>query len=207
MNNMIANGVSTCNGGTYDNIEVKGVINIRNGIICDNFLQEGVCDCTGAVTVKNRASIKGTCKVRGSVDIERLHLYGTLNVNGDLSGETLDIDGAMDVSGEVNAEEIRFQMSHGSSAHSVFGHSIEINRGLSSRIVSLLRARKHELVCENMEGDIIKIEYCNIRKLSGVNIEIGPQCIIETLEYSGSYMADKTAVIKNIVKVGEVNEL
>lgn len=206
MNKLIANGVSTCTGGTYEDVEINGVITVNGAIICENMLQEGVCEFAGGITVKQKASIKGTSKVRGSVEAENLNLAGVMNLNGNLTGENLVIDGAMDVSGEINAEEMSFLMSHGSGAKSVFGHSIEIRRGKGSRLISMLRARKHEFTCEHMECDKIKIEYCNIKTVSGEDIEIGPQCRIGTLEYSGSYTADPTAVIDKIVKVGTANE-
>jgi cytoskeletal protein CcmA (bactofilin family) len=201
MTNLDVNGVTTCNGGIYDDVKIKGVIQVDGDITCKKADIEGVYRMQGHLTSSGRLSISGTCHIAGSVKTEDCRVYGVLDLEGDLQSETVTADGMLAVKGTVNADTIALKMARGSGAKEVFGHSLRVtSKGISSVFFGILNAKKHEFTADTIECDDIYLEYSNVGSVSGAKVVLGPKCHVKRLEYSEEYSADKTAVVDEVVK-------
>ncbi len=201
MQNLTAEGVTTCTGGVFDTVDLKGVIKVSRGIVCRKMNVDGVCTISGCVEAGD-VRIAGTCKTTESVKAGNLDIYGVINVAGDVQCERMDIDGALDVGGTLNADVIRLVFAHGSSAKEVCGRALRVTRKSSSVLLHFIRPRKNEFTANSIECDEISLEYSAVGTVSGARVAIGPKCRIGRLEYTESYTAHPTAVIEKIEKRG-----
>ncbi|MDR2736057.1 MAG: hypothetical protein LBB49_00660, partial [Gracilibacteraceae bacterium] len=94
-------------------------------------------------------------------------------------------------------------MSHGSAAREILGQSCSIKKGKGLVWVSILKARKHEFTCQNIECDDIYLENCAVERVSGQHVVIGPKCQIGSLEYVESHSVHESANVETICKRGE----
>ena len=202
MKDLKANGVVTCGGGTYDAVDLQGVINVSDAVVCDTFNLEGVSKIKGDLQART-VKIAGTCKIEGGLKAERIDAYGVLSLTENLAGEEIDIEGALDVAGGINADTFSLLMSHGSGAREVCGQTCKVKKGKGSALLGILRARKHEFVCESIECDDIYLEHCSVESVRGFRVTIGPKCKIGSLDYGETYSAHDTAKIDKISKRGE----
>lgn len=51
------------------------------------------------------------------------------------------------------------------------------------------------LTAELIEGDVIELTHTNAKIVRGNTVKIGPNCQIETVEYSGDYTCDPNASV------------
>lgn len=203
MKDLNADGIITCGGGTYDVVDLDGVVTITDNIICDTFNLDGVGKVKGSVQASS-VKIAGTCKIEGDLKAEKVDLYGVLNLSGSLTGDHVEIDGALEVGEEVCADTFSLRMSHGSTAREICGQSCSIKKsGKGSAILGILRARKHEFVCESIECDDIYLEHCSVQHVNGQRVTIGPKCKIGNLEYVEEYSVHDSAKVEKISKRGD----
>jgi cytoskeletal protein CcmA (bactofilin family) len=202
MKDLNADGIVTCGGGTYDTVDLDGVITITDSVVCDSFELDGVGKIKGDIQAGS-IRIAGTCRVEGGLKAEKIDVHGLLNLTGDLEGDQVEIDGALDVTGEINADTFSLLMSHGSAAREVLGQSCSVKKGKGSVWVSILKARKHEFTCQNIECDDIYLENCTVQRVNGQRVVIGPKCKIASLEYAESHSVHESAIVETISKRGE----
>ncbi|MCL1791152.1 MAG: hypothetical protein FWG40_07325 [Peptococcaceae bacterium] len=202
MKDLNADGIVTCGGGTYDKVDLDGIITITDSIVCDSFELDGVGKIKGDLRAGS-AKISGTCKIEGNLEAEKIDINGLLNLVGGMAGEQIEVDGAMDVAGEINADTFFLKMAHGSEAEEILGQSCTVKKGKGSVWASILKARRHELTCKNIECDDINLEFSAVERVSGQRVAIGPKCKIGTLEYSETLSVHDSASVETISKRGE----
>ncbi|MCL1918130.1 MAG: hypothetical protein FWG14_07430 [Peptococcaceae bacterium] len=202
MKDLKANGIVTCGGGTYGSVNMEGIVNVMDAVTCDTFTLQGVGKIKGDVQAGS-IKIAGTCKIEGGLKAEKIDAYGLLSLTGSLAGDQVEIDGALDVAGEINADRFSLLMAHGSEAREILGQSCSVKKGKGSVWASILKARRHEFVCQNIECDDIYLEHCSVQRVNGQRVAIGPKCKIGSLEYTESYTAHDSAKVETIRKRGE----
>ena len=57
------------------------------------------------------------------------------------------------------------------------------------------------LITDIIEGDEIYLEYTKAKIIRGNNVELGPGCEIELIEYKNSYKQDETAIVSTYKKM------
>lgn len=130
-------GAGTINGGTYGNVTIAGVGNVRGDIDALDFKVAGAGDVVGnvkakSVTISGTATftgdieggdvtIGGTSDVHGRVTASLFKVAGTASVDGPVSAQRVEILGTAKIGGDVEAESFE--------AHGVFAIGGLLNAG------------------------------------------------------------------------------
>ena len=200
MQELIANGVSSFGGGTYESVALTGVINITSSIASGDMTIEGVGTIHGHVDAA-RVGVNGTIKASGSVKSTDFSLHGLGKIAGDLVADRVEVNGSLSVVGMINAENIDIKMVNGCSAREVCGGSLTLRKNASANILEIITAKRN-FQCQSIECDDVDIEWANVDSVSGVMVKIGPNCNIGRLEYADGFYADPSSKIREIVKRG-----
>ncbi|WP_456272472.1 bactofilin [Bacillus sp. AK031] len=180
-------------GGDYDKVKVTGHGTVSGDIRSVETKVTGECSVkgkasmnqlkvTGKMTIdeelsSNEVNIIGELNVGSSMKANTLKMRGFLNSSGNVELEKMDAKGGFDIKGLLNVGEliINLQMAP-SKAGEIGGETIQVK----SR--SLLK-KTYTLEADTIEGDSIYLEHTTAKMVRGNNIEIGPGCHIEKVEY------------------------
>jgi len=213
------NGQSSAAGGNYNDLIVNGEGRITGDLDCIKLKINGQCDINGnvkavSVEVNGSNSIKGNleaeiAKIYGSADIDgnvsvdKAETYGSISINGDCNAEVFKIEGTFAIEGLLNAGELELSLYGSSKAREIGGENITVKRKGKSGFLGLKRMMQgKELTVDTIEGDDIYLENTQAKVVRGNNIEIGPGCEIELVEYKNSLKQDDKADISTHTKIG-----
>lgn len=208
------NGQSSSAGGNYNAVIINGEGRIEGDLDCIKLKINGQCDINGNVKAKSvevygsnsikgnleaeRAKIHGTADVNGNLSVNKAEIHGSIDVDGDCNAEIFNIAGTFAIEGLLNAGELKLSLYGASRAREIGGEKITVKRkgkydllGLKSRIMP-----SKELTVDTIEGDDIYLENTQAKVVRGNNIEIGPGCEIELVEYKNGFKQDENAEVE-----------
>ena len=181
----------------------------------------------GPCTVTGKSSVEGSMKVEGGLQAGQLRVTGSLKTEGPLKAEEIEIEGILKagaaveaetfraagpvkIEGELNAGTVELILGGEDTIESIVGGSVTVRRAESSvfRVFTRRedgglrfgRSRPH-LQAELIEADEIDLEYTDCRIVRGVNVHVGPECVIDRVEYSGTLTTDAHCAIGEKVKL------
>lgn len=219
---LIINGSGNSAGGNFKTVNIKGNGKIDGNIECNIINIEGRGNVYGnlkanAVQIKGSSTIKGICQatdmeVQGSVDfgddvsIGDINAKGRININGNFDAEKFHMEGAFKIRGLVNAGELELNLHGPSEAREIGGEKITVKREgrfIFPRIDKMIKTFGFNtcLISDVIEGDEIYLEYTTAKIIRGNNIELGPGCEIELIEYKNSYKPDEKSVVTKSKKM------
>lgn len=206
----------TCNG-----FSSSGTATIQGSLTSETFGSAGTCKVEGEISVQ-QMEISGSFKCLESVKIQTLEsngmftvgksfhgknvtVNGTLNVEEDLAAEVVQLTGIMQVRGCVNVEECNLKLIGTSTVGEIGGSqiSIEPKREYMGKIAKIFIPKKYcenKLIANSIEGDIITIESCEVDRIAGNKIVIGPNCKVNYVEYRDEIEIDETAIVGEYCK-------
>lgn len=208
------NGQSSAAGGKYNAVIINGEGKIEGDLDCINLKINGKCDINGNVKAESvkvngsnsikgnleaeKVKINGTADIDGNLSVEKAETYGRINVDGDCNAEVFNIEGTFAIEGLLNADELRLSLYGSSRAREIGGAKITVNKmsglfGLKSMILPFGRGKG--LTTDTIEGDDINLENTHAKVVRGNNIQLGPNCKIELVEYKNSFKQDEKAEV------------
>ncbi len=206
----------------------SGASKMEGNVKCVNFHASGASDvsgtvecselfkCSGATGVGGvdamNVRMSGASKSRGDVTARReIHTSGSVTVMGNLMAERINGSGSVKVKGNINAESFVFEMSasaSNSSAESIGGTLIEIRRkepeyGVFNSIINSLfnGGSPSQFTVDEIEGDKVSLTGVRARVVRGNDINIGDDCEIERVEYTGKVTYSDTSKIGALVEI------
>lgn len=193
-----------------DSFEASGASKVFGKVSCG-----GLFKCSGATNVGgacvNKLRTSGAFSSGGSVEVKTLaKLSGTANIDGDLTSETIAVDGSISVKGDVNAESFNCEMSLSSksNASTIGGSEVKIVRKISDFGVfaGIIRSifggsEKPIFTVDEIEADSIELEGVHARVVRGNDINIGSDCKIKRVEYTGKVTYADSAEIGELVEI------
>jgi cytoskeletal protein CcmA (bactofilin family) len=219
---LIIKGSGNSAGGNFKTVNIKGNGKIDGDIECNIMKIEGRCTIYGnlkaeTVEIKGNSTIKGSCNsadidIQGEanfgddVSAEEINAKGRINVSGNFNAEKFNMEGAFQIRGLLNAGELELKLHGPSEAREIGGENITIKREgrlIFPRIEKMITTLGFNtcLITDVIEGDEIYLEYTKAKIIRGNNIELGPGCEIELIEYKDSYKQDEKAVVNNYKKM------
>ena len=222
IDDLIIEGSGNSAGGNFKTVNIKGNGKINGNIECNNMKVEGGCTVNGnliakTVTIKGSSTVKGTCQasdidIQGSADfnddvsVGDITAKGRININGNFDAEKFHMEGAFKIRGLLNSGELELKLHGPSEAREIGGENITVKREarfIFKRLEKLITPYGFNtcLVTDVIEGDEIYLEYTKAKIIRGNNIELGPGCEIELIEYKNSYKHDEKAVVNNSKKM------
>lgn len=179
-------------------MNVFGSGEVRKNITGNEVKVTGTLNIGGSVKIKS-AKIRGNVDVAGKVVLEDADIKGGLHVKGDCEVESFKITGIFDINGLLNAGVIDASLKFATSqAKEIGGEKITIRKNKS--IFNFIH-NQGELYADIIEGDDIYLEYTKANIVRGNNIEIGPNCEIELVEYQTSFKKANETIVKEFKKV------
>lgn len=194
-NTITATGSCTTNGDLHCKtiLSIHGKYDINGNVTSKLMKLNGACDITGDAHIETSKN-KGRLSIEKNFSGEQLFNKGDLIVHGNVNFETFVSDGRFRINGLLNAGEINIIPTFlTSTVKEIGGESITIRlrKSIASILPFISRGR---VEAELIEGDTIYLENTHAKVVRGHNIEIGPNCVIDTIECSGKYIlsADST---------------
>ena len=167
--------------------------------------------------------LRATAQLKEAANPQILRLRDLLDFGNDLSSrgyqckrsdqhqwkfnaEKFHIEGAFQIRGLVNAGELELKLHGPSEAREIGGETITVKREgrlIFPRIEKMIKTFGFNtcLISDVIEGDDIYLEYTTAKIIRGNNIELGPGCEIELIEYKNSYKQDEKSVVTKYKKM------
>lgn len=132
--------------------------------------------------------IAGSSTFGGTVKADGIDISGKAVMEADCETETFQSEGKCKISGLLNADQVIIKLSAGESyAREIGCRHLQVT--CRKGMLTLLRLMPQPvLTAELIEGD-------------GNKVIIGPDCQIETVEYSGDYTCDPSASVETSTKL------
>jgi len=215
------NGSGSSAGGNYDSVIINGSGKIEGDLDCVYLKINGHGNVNGNVkadfvkvhgenSIKGnlrakKAKIHGTANINGNLAIDEIETYGSINVNGDCNAEIFKIEGTFEIEGLLNAGELEISLYGSSEAREIGGEKIIVKRKGKYHFLGLknliMPGGNKELTAETVEGDDIYLENTQAKVVRGNNIELGPGCEIELVEYKDSFKQDEKVEVATYKKL------
>lgn len=166
--------------------------------------------------------VSGVLKCEAPVRAEEISVSGALKTEADVQAEAFRSTGPVTIGGELNAESVELELNGESAIESIVGGSVRVrcalegnsgqDRGihvhldldlpfLGKRRVDYDKAMRPHLAADLIEADEIDLEYTDCETVRGVNVRIGPECVIDRVEYSGTLSTAPYATVGEKVKI------
>ena len=152
--------------------------------------------------------ITGEVEVKGNISIEKANIIGLLDVRGECNTENFNMKGTLKISGLLNAGNIDIETHSKCHVKEIGGEKIRIKRGTDTIIKKAIKSLGvpkdfylGQLITDSIEGDEIYLEYVKAKVVRGDNIEIGPGCEIDLIEYKHILKQHKTSSVGNKRKI------
>ena len=190
----IATGKIAGKGSVLGNINAQ-VLNVN-----------GLLDVSGNLTVSDFNS-NGQVEIGGKVSTENLVNRGILKVEGDCNSETFKSEGLFKIKGLLNSGTIEILLHHTSFAKEIGGDHINVRKGGSFEIKSFIKSlfpafeMNLNLNTDSIEGDEIYLEYTKAKVVRGNNVNIGPGCEIDLVEYKNSFIHASNTKVASAVQM------
>ncbi|MDD1775432.1 MAG: polymer-forming cytoskeletal protein [Methanobacterium sp.] len=215
------NGSGSSAGGKYDSVIIKGHGDISGDLDCIYLKINGHGNVDGNVMADSvkvngnnlingnleagKVKINGMVEINGNFSVEKAETYGSINVDGDCNAEFFKIEGTFAIEGLLNAGELELSLYGSSKAREIGGEKITVKKkgkydflGLKGIISG---GRGKGLTADIIEGDDIYLENTHAKVVRGNNIELGPGCEIEQVEYKDSFKQDEKAAVDTHKKI------
>ncbi|MCC3359532.1 polymer-forming cytoskeletal protein [Bacillus sp. REN16] len=201
-NDFTINGTGTVTGNIKGNEgKISGSGNIEGSIEFDQFAIEGTGVIDGDATV-NKMRISGKGKIGGSLKGEEIRIRGKATIEEDCEAEEFKGEGGFVIGGLLNADVIDISIAGECRAEEIGGRTIKVKKGIFSFLNNLFKSvYPVSLTTEIMEADEIEIEYTNAKIVRGNNVNIGPNCEIDIVEYKGTFTQDPSAKVKEAKQI------
>jgi len=152
--------------------------------------------------------ISGEVEVKGNASIEKANIFGFLDISGECNTENFILKGPFKIGGLLNAGNIDIETHSKCHVKEIGGEKISIRRGTDTifkkafKIFNVLKdSYLGQLITDSIEGDEIYIEYVKAKVVRGDNIEVGPGCEIDLIEYKNTLKQHETSSVGNKRKV------
>lgn len=201
-----SSGASSVKGNIKTKLfESTGASDVKGNVDASEMRISGAGKIKGNVsTVKLK--ISGGGDIEGNLHADEIELSGGIHIGGDCEAESFKASGGIKIAGLLNAGEINININGKCSAKEIGGEKINIRRNssigggaFSGGVFKVIKEmfNVHEyFVTELIEGDEIYIESTVAKVVRGNNVTIGPDCIIDIVEYKNEVRIEKDSKIK-----------
>jgi len=210
-------GETTSAGGMYRNIKITGESTFIGDVDCMKLHHVGELSVQGGLKV-DELKLTGECEVRGTLEagivrgrgevevssgvrVEKIKFTGNLDAGGDCEAGSLEVDGAFTVSGLLSADRLEVKMYGPCKAREIGGTTLHVKRSRATKLLNFFTTRGESvLTAEEIEGDIVELEYTSAAVVRGNQVIIGPGCQIGRVEYRDSLHIHKNSTVKENVQ-------
>ncbi len=215
------NGLGNASGGNFNFVQINGKGDVNGDIECidlqingfgcmngnvktDTMRVAGKSEVTGNLSGQGLI-IDGMMEIHGGIMAHSIENRGMLRVNKDCGSEVFKSQGGLTIGGLLNAGKINIEVYGPCKVKEIGGENIEIRFGsafgLRKFIDSIFPGWARGLSAETIEGDTIYLEGTTAKVVRGKDIEIGPGCVIDVVEYKNTFEKTGDSRVKLSKKV------
>ena len=195
----------------YGNITTKtgkihGASDVKGNLTAETLDLQGSTDVLGMTNVGN-LEMQGAMNIKNSLTSNNIKAKGSFTVGTDLQAEIFSMQGNFNIGGLLNSGTIDAKIYASCSAREIGGEKIHIRRGRTHIFRSLIKSilgnfgLNDGLTTDSVEGDEVYLEYTTAKVVRGKNVRIGPDCVIDLVEYSNTYEKAAGAIVKEYKKI------
>jgi cytoskeletal protein CcmA (bactofilin family) len=162
---------------------VSGTATFNGDIASGPVAINGTSDVHGSIEGK-LVKVAGTVTVDGPISAQRVEIRGSARIGGDVEAESFDARGVFSIGGLLNAGDVKVRLYGGSDARDIGGETIDVREDTQWAFLPFFGERN--LTADTIEGDTIYLENTRAKVVRGADVEIGPDCEIDLVEYTGS---------------------
>ncbi len=226
--NVLLLGAGKCIEGKYKKVRVIGSGQIEGDITCEKLTSAGAaqvtgniyferCKVSGAFEVKGNLEgkclrIMGAGEVGGKIRVETCRAYGAIEVKDNINAEYFIVRGAIECIGSINCEKIMVELlgkcvvEEIGASEIAIGQKVKIKeKSIKHKMINKMRMHigkeEGDLRAQAVEGDKIYLDHAKVDTVSGGEIEIGPYCEIERLEYTKSVKIHESSKVKEQIQI------
>ncbi|MBG9768418.1 polymer-forming cytoskeletal protein [Bacillus vallismortis] len=181
-------------------ITINGSGKIQGDVDTESIRINGTGFIEGEVSAK-QLKIAGSSTFGGTVKADGIVISGKTVMEADCETETFLSEGKCNISGLLNADQVKIKLSAGESDVREIGCRHLQVTGRKGMLTLLRLLPQPVLTAELIEGDVIELANTKAKTVRGNKVIIGPDCQIETVEYSGDYSCDPSASVKTCTKI------
>lgn len=104
-NNLKVDFIGSIDGGTFDKIDIDGVVTVKSGLHAETVHMDGVVTVKGDLAAES-VDIDGVVTVKGSIDAEKTVIDGVVDVDGDMTGSSIRVEGVTTIKGNIRGTEV-----------------------------------------------------------------------------------------------------
>ncbi|BCB02740.1 polymer-forming cytoskeletal protein [Bacillus sp. KH172YL63] len=202
-------------------IKTSGSSTIKGDTKAETITTSGSSKYNGSVTVEEMHTsgsskvekdlifkefkVSGSCKVGGKIQGGSIKTSGSLKVGRDCEVENFSSSGSVHINGLLNADKVQLEINHESSIKEIGGETIAVTHHRAHRLfkqmVNFFLQKEDYLFSDLIEGDEILLEYTKAKLVRGKNVVIGENCVIDTVEYSGSLEVSPESRVGHSIKI------
>lgn len=218
--NVSIDGIGTIQGNIdVEKIEVNGKAKAL-GKIDSNYMEvNGVFNVCDYIKVKKECKINGYCKtdssitgkyldvngrlsVKDEVDFDNIQVSGEIFISGNCKCENLFLDGKAKIDGLLSGDNLDLNILKVNEIKEIGGEKISVKKRTGTyKVLFFTKEINTKLICEEIEADEIYLENTNCNIVRGRNIEIGDNCVINKIEYTGELKESGKSKIKEKVQL------
>ena len=190
-------GVSNFCGGKYDELIIGGVVTGNGDIEATSIVLDGVVTITGKIVSKEFVRVGGVVTINGNIRAKEATIGGVCTANGSIEADYVSCKGVFSCSSQISADLV--EGGGVLSAEEIVGEKVILHCEAKKRhLFGFGRRDKQLSEIKLIEATEIDVDGIKCRNLNGQNIVIGPECIIENVECSGSLTIAPEAQVKRV---------
>ena len=167
-----------------DSLNICGESIIGGNIVSDSITVDGKLKCSAKL-----------------IDCRELNLSGKITLAGEIKADILSGEGGL-VLEKIEGNNINLNLDKKTILKEIKGKDVNIIGAKSNGFISKVLYKGGSLVEINtIYGDNITLENINAKLVKGHNINIGENCSISKVEYTGEYKASDRAKVEMLLKV------
>jgi len=201
-------GVVTFPGGKFDDLKVNGVCTSEGSIEAVSLDIDGVFTAKGDVCAE-KLDCDGVTTIEGNLRVKKADIDGVTSVHGDkVEADHIVCDGVLTAANQISADII--EADGFINAKEIVGDRIVIRSFRKSTFFSLFLKIKQALKdpdfskIDLIEATTIELRGVRAKAVNGQDIIIGPACIIDRVDCSGTLAIDPGAQVGEVVGSAQI---
>ncbi len=195
MENIKISGSGVIPSGTYDEVKVAGNGKIVGDITCSTL------KCAGNLIAEENISAKlvtfsGKATIKGNMECTDIKVSGFAEFSKTVTATHMRIRGSVIVEGDLNVDVLDAKLGK-STFKNIYGDNIHIkNEGLFGLVTATDR-----VILDEIEATTINVDSIKANRVSGRDVYINGESIIDVVEYSEHLTISKYAKVNEIIKL------
>lgn len=205
-------GIGSIYGGKLDGVSINGIGKIKGDAEIGCFDINGIGKATGKLTTET-INNNGIVRLIRDTKSKKIVNNGVFKATHNIEAEEFISDGLISIWKTATVDNFKASFMKGSYVHQLLGDLIEIKLADKLQhtnvegpllIFKLVLGGKlvfNKFVCDTIECTSLKADNLVANTVRARDIVLGPNSEVEYLEYSNSFTAHESCIIKKAVKI------